>query len=1006
MASLTRQLIASGFTDLDKSQRFLAAPELEGLDVERLVGALSVAANPDMALVSLVHLWDAVPLVRRLTAEIVGTEKHDDAPRLFRALGASEALAEYALRDPSTIDAVDVGEPLGRRSAEQLRERLVGAVTGGESGPSAPAMTGVEAYRALRVAYRRELTRIAVRDVTAAEPTATFPDVSGELADLAGAALDAALVVSAAEAKEHFDAADVDGVSLAVIAMGKTGAEELNYISDVDVIYVLDEGEIDPDTAHKIGTALARGIARVISAPASEPGLWEVDPNLRPEGKDGPLVRTLDSHLAYYERWAKDWEFQALLKARAIAGDRELGARYEAAISPLIWSSSSRDGFVESVQKMRARVSDHIPEAERERQIKLGTGGLRDVEFTVQLLQLVHGRIDESLRVRNTMEALGRLSGGGYIGRDDAEQLRDSYAFLRTLEHRIQLEHMRRTHLMPAHEYQRRALSRGILGPSLGKGANAEALVAKWQEVRKKVRALHENIFYRPLLAAAANLSEDEVKLSPDAAKARLAALGFVDPAGALRHIEALTKGVSRSAAIRRQLLPAMLGYFAEGVDPDHGLLAFRRLSETLRESPWYLGMLRDSPGAAENLCRVLSTGSMIPDMLEANAEAVAWLGNSKELVPVPFESQWNEIQSKMSRHRKGENAMRLIRQIRQREILRTALADALGLLSQQEVGLALSDADRAAILGALMVAERSIAADEELVTDVLVVAMGRQGGREIGYGSDADVMYVHQPRSGADESRATEQAEKIVALVSSLLQQACKPAIVAERPLSLDLDLRPEGKNGAKVRTLESYREYYERWSDIWEAQALLRARPIAGSDELATKFVELIDPVRYPEELSKKDRLEIVRIKARVESERLPRGKDPKRHLKLGRGGLSDVEWLVQLLQLEHAHRHPELKDTSTLATLAALGELGLVSQPDAVVLRDAWLLASRLRSGTVVWTGKANDSLPDARSDLEALARWCGYPPGSAAVLEEDYLRATRQARGAFEKYFYPG
>jgi glutamate-ammonia-ligase adenylyltransferase len=414
--------------------------------------------------------------------------------------------------------------------------------------------------------------------------------------------------------------------------------------------------------------------------------------------------------------------------------------------------------------------------------------------------------------------------------------------------------------------------------------------------------------------------------------------------------------------------------------------------------------MLRDSTAAAERLCHVLANSRLIADLLEVSPESVAWLGADRELVPLPLEAQWLEITSKMSRHADPESAMRLIRLIRRREILRIAIADSAGLLDQDQVGGALADTDQAAVLGALRVAETMIAAEEPLKTHVLVVAMGRQGGREIGYGSDADVIYVHRGFPGVPEEEAQAQAAQIVGKLSSLLTQPLKPAILAERVLSVDADLRPEGKNGPMVRSLESFAEYYRRWSLVWEAQALLRARPMAGDDALAADFMALIDPLRYPESLSEQDIREVRRIKARVEAERLPRGADPARHLKLGRGGLSDVEWLAQLLQLQHAGEHPELRTTSTVEALEAAQALGLLAEADTEILLRAWRLASRIRSANVIWTGRSSDLLPSSRRDLEAVARWCGYGQGNAAALEEDYLRLSRRARSVFERVFY--
>ncbi len=1001
--SLARRLISAGFSDLEKGERFLAAPELDGLDPERLFAGLQMAANPDTALQSLVRLIEKHPALRKLAAADPETSEP-----LYRVLGASEALGEFLIRHPEHLDAFEVTaspEPL-QADPEQLRTALLKSVRADPRAAARPvaAISGTEAYVALRTAYRRGVVDLAVKDLCAADPLDFMPAVGAELADLAGAAIEAALAVSRAEAAEQFGAADVADVGLAVIGMGKCGARELNYISDVDVIYVIEAGALDDARASTIGTALASGISRAISSIAREPGLWEVDANLRPEGKSGPLVRTLPSHESYYARWAESWEFQALLKARTIAGDAGLGQRYENAVAPLIWSSAGREGFVESVQAMRRRVTEHIPAAEEQRQIKLGRGGLRDVEFTVQLLQLVHGKSDESLRRRDTTSAIAALSAGGYIGRSDAAGFDHAYRYLRLLEHRIQLFQLRRTHLMPVSEAALRSLAKAMLGPFSNERPHPDALLAAWQKTKRSVRELHERIFYRPLLNTAAKLSSDDARLTPEAAQGRLAALGYGDPQGAMRHIEALTAGVSRRAALQRQLLPILLDWLAEGVDPDAGLLAFRRVSEALGTTHWYLGMLRDSKAAAERLCHVLSNSRLISDLLEVSPESVAWLGQDKDLAPLSFEAQWQEIASKMSRHSDPESAMRLIRLIRRREILRVAIADSAGLLRQDQVGAALADNDRAAVLGALRVAEGIVSARGPLKTAVLVVAMGRQGGREIGYGSDADVMYVHRALPGFTEEEAQEQAARIVAKVSSLLTQPLKPAIMAERVLQVDADLRPEGKSGAMVRSFDSFAEYYRRWSLIWEAQALLRARPMAGDDRLAQDFLELINPIRYPESISEQDVREIRRVKARVEAERLPRGADPARHLKLGRGGLSDVEWLVQLLQLQHAGRHAALRTTSTVEALEAAASLGLLARDDAQLLADAWRLASRIRSANVIWSGRASDLLPSSRRDLEAVARWCGYEPGNAAALEEDYLRLSRRARAVFEKVFY--
>ncbi|MFI7579951.1 bifunctional [glutamine synthetase] adenylyltransferase/[glutamine synthetase]-adenylyl-L-tyrosine phosphorylase [Kocuria sp. M1N1S27] len=1004
----TGRLIKVGFADTGNAQRWLRFPELAEVDLDRLLEGLALSASPDVALRLTVRLLEGSP---ELAERINGGPEASET--MFRLLGASEALGEFLIRRPEHLDLL--AEPAAAEPdeipAEQFRDALLAAV-GADPAARTPvaAETGDAVCSALRVAYRRELARIAIRDVGALYPADHMPAVGRQLADLAAAALEAALAVSRAEAAGTWAPDLVDRVRLAVIGMGKCGARELNYISDVDVVHVMavDDPEgaepLEGTEATRIGTALAAGTARAIMARGTEPPLWEVDPNLRPEGKDGPLVRTLDSHVRYYERWAESWEFQALLKARPIAGDAELGAAYRTAIDPYVWRSAAREGFVESVQAMRRRVTDNIASADAERQIKLGPGGLRDVEFTVQLLQLVHGRTDERVRTQATTDSLGALSEGGYIARQDSEQFSAHYRWLRLLEHRIQLFRLRRTHLMPSGERELTVIARSVRGAADTARPSADSLLEEWRRIKRSVRGMHERIFYRPLLAALAHLPETDTRLSAESVRDRLAALGYQDPKAAVRHIEALTRGVSRRAEILRTLLPVLLSWLADGVDADAGLLGFRRLSESLGTTPWFLRLLRDSNAAAERLCQILSSSRYVADLLENSPEATAWLGQDEELCPVPFETLWSEIHAQMARHPDPGEAVRMIRLIRRREELRVALADTSGLLDVEQVVEALSDIDRACVLGALHVAEREVYERSGRLADVLVVAMGRQGGREIGYGSDADVMYVYAPVGDADPGAAREQAETLLQRMAQLLKAPCSPPIVAERVLEIDNDLRPEGKQGPMVRSVESYAEYYARWAQTWEFQALTRALPLAGSDDLAESFRRVIDPRRYPAEFTERQLLEVRRMKARVENERMPRGADPSRHVKLGRGGLSDVEWLVQTLQLQHGHRIPALRTTGTLRALHAAEAAELVSAEDAAALAAAWRLATAVRNGNVLRTGRRSDALPSKRADLEAVARWCGYPHGGAGRLEEDYLRTTRKARAVFERIFY--
>lgn len=962
--STLTELARLGFSELSE-----ARDALEGF--ESLLDAFSLAADPDRALRQLVRLHEQHPDALRPVL--------DDstwAARLVRVLGASEGLAEFLRRRPDEIAALRT--PLrSLPGVDELRRDLSAVV---DAHPDNEA-----ARTAMRVRYRHWLTRIAAWDLEHADPLDAQPVVSAALADLAGATLDASLLL--ARRASTFASVDVARTRLAIIGMGKAGARELNYISDVDVIYVADAADdLEPPRAVEIATRLAAETARGIQEPGFEPPLWEVDANLRPEGKDGALVRTLESHRAYYDRWAKSWEFQALLKSRPLAGDAELGRQYCESVHPLVWSSSQRDGFVESVQRMRERVTDHIPADEVDVQLKLGPGGLRDVEFTIQLLQLVHGHGDDRVRQPDTLGALAALAQYGYIGRVEAAEFGRDYRLLRVIEHRVQLERLQRTHLMPRDDDRLRVLARATgLAPSAGE------LIDRWQQTKIAVRSLHERLFYRPLLSAVAALPDDGLSLTSEQAVARLSAIGFVDPKGALHHIAALTSGVSRRAQIQRTLLPVILQWLADGADPDYGLLSFRRLSDDLGEAYWFLRMLRDSSGAAQRLTSVLASSRYVGGLFERIPEGAAWLENEDELRPRPLATLLDEARATVARHDGDiDAAAKALRTARRRELLRLALAAILNVITVDELGRALSDVTTTVLTGALSLAHRFGDGIE-----FAIIGMGRFGGAELGFGSDADVMYVYRDAGAGDEAQS--RAERIVHELKRLTEDL-------RLPLDLDIDLRPEGKNGAIVRSLDSYRAYYERWSLTWEAQALLRARAVTGDTELMDDFTALANTVRYPATLAEADAREVRRIKARVESERLPQAADPARHLKLGRGSLSDVEWFVQLLQLQHAADEPALATTSTLEALDAAVDAQLVSASDAERLRAAWVIASRARSALTLWSAKTSDVLPTDRPQLEGVARLMGYPAGGASQLEEDYLRTTRLARQVFERGFY--
>ncbi|MDI3313740.1 MAG: bifunctional [glutamine synthetase] adenylyltransferase/[glutamine synthetase]-adenylyl-L-tyrosine phosphorylase [Mycobacterium sp.] len=951
-----------------------------------LLWALSRAPDADAALRTIVRLAEALGAGWDELNTALFTDRGLRG-RLFAVLGSSLALGDHLIAHPGSwrLLAGRVTLP----SAEDLRRMFLECLADSPAETS-PAARSV--LSRLRARYRDRLLVLAALDLAPVVedlPVLAFREVGAHLADLADAALAAALRVA-----ETTVCGQRTPPRLAVIAMGKCGARELNYVSDVDVIFV---GE----RADPVTTRVAGEMMRVASQ-----AFFQVDAGLRPEGRHGELVRTLDSHIAYYRRWAKTWEFQALLKARPAAGDAQLGERYMAAVMPMVWRACEREDFVGEVQAMRRRVEQSVPADVRGRELKLGSGGLRDVEFAVQLLQLVHGRTDESLHVASTVDALAALGAGGYIGRDDAANLTASYEFLRLLEHRLQLQRLKRTHLLPAPDDDEalRWLARAAHVRPDGKHDALGVLREELKRHHLRVSRLHAKLFYQPLLESIGPAGlEFAHGMTPEAAERQLAALGYEGPQSALAHLSALINQSGRRGRVQAVLLPRLLDWLSDTPDPDGGLLAYRRLSEALAAQRWYLSTLRDQPAVAKRLMRVLGTSAYVPELLMRAPEVIQQYADGPSgprlLDPEPGAGSLGLIAS-ASRHPDPVRAIASARALRRRELARIASADLLGMLDVRHVCKALTSVWVAVLQAALdAVIRANLPAGGSAPATIAVIGMGRLGGDELGYGSDADVMFVCDPAAGVDDSRAVQWSQSVAEQMRALLGA---PSV--DPPLCVDVDLRPEGRNGSLVRTLAAYDAYYAQWAQPWEIQALLRARWIAGDAELGQRFSQMAEKIRYPAGgVSAETVREIRRIKARVDAERLPRGADPNTHTKLGRGGLADIEWSVQLLQLQHAHRIPALRSTSTLDTLDAIAATKLLAEDDVELLRQAWLTVTRARNALVLVRGKPTDQLPGPGRQLNAVAVAAGWGNGDGGAFLDHYLRVTRRAKAVVRKVF---
>jgi glutamate-ammonia-ligase adenylyltransferase len=792
---------------------------------------------------------------------------------------------------------------------------------------------------------RLELLRIAARDLLGLDRLETTVALLAELAaDVFGVACRI-----------------VDAGELAVIGMGKLGGRELNYASDVDVVFV----GADERTARAVVDVARR--------------CFRVDLNLRPEGRNGALVRSVESYEAYWQRWAEPWEFQALLKARPVAGDESLGRAFAAAADVHLWERRFSADDIRAVRALKARTEADVTSrgaGRGEREIKRGPGGIRDIEFAVQLLQLVHGGADPELRSPSTLTALAELADAGYVERHDAERLADAYRFLRTVEHRLQLRDEQQVHELPDEPAMLDRLARVLGYVATGDTSAPDALLGDLRRTRTDVRSIHERIYFRPLLEAFA--AGDATPLTAEAAERRLTAFGFTDAARTRQAVSELTRGLTRSSRMMQQLLPLLLDWLSASPDPDVGLLGLRNLAAGPQRSMELANAFRDSPEVARRLCLLLGTSRLVGSLLERNPDLIGSLASADELrlrSPAELVDGANASVRLRSDTPARQTALR---RFTDREGLRIAAHDVLGLIDERAVGVGLSNLATAA----LETAVRLVAPELPFG----VVAMGRLGGAELSYASDLDVLFVYDGSTAAD----FEHAERAATEVLRFLARPTPPIY------DVDPDLRPEGRQGPLARSLDGFRTYFDRWAQPWERLAMVRARPVAGDLDLGRRLVDTLAAYVWEQPLGDDERLEIRRIKARVERERIPTNEDPAFHLKLGRGSLADVEFCAQLLQLEHG-----VRATSTVGALDELAAAGHVADDDHAVLVEAYRFCERTRNRLFLVSGTATDSLPQQADRLATLARSLGT---TGPELRDGYRRVTRRCRRVVERLFY--
>ena len=830
---------------------------------------------------------------------------------------------------------------------------------------------------ARRDALRRfkppEVLRIGVRDLLG---FAAMPETARAISDFADVCVRMALQICAEERK-------LAAPPFAVFALGKLGGQELNYASDIDLIFVHGD-EMPAPEAVKLGEAVRDALAKATDAGF----VFRVDLRLRPEGRFGPVSRSLKSCRAYYESWAEPWERQALMKARFVGGDAEIDKAFMAMAEAFVYRQRVEEKFVQSIQNNKRRLEQKIERAgESEVNVKEGVGGIRDVEFTVQLMQLIVGGARPPLRGGNTLNALDALADDDLLTTGERDTLRDSYIFLRTVEHRLQIRDELPVRCLPRETGELRKFGRR-LGYKGG-----EAFLTDYRRHTEQVNRLFQRLFYcaesGPIVTPPAPLSE--WVLSPDdpAAQASLreslAERGFADADAALNLLRRDVSGSqyggippdARTAFAA--LLPALLDAAARTPNPDAALRGLDALAEAVPSRAALYQTLSETRSFLPRLCVLAASSAYLWQMLLGHLELLDGLADEEAmdqptsyrcaLAPTPIKPNsggTGEEQPRKDKRVGGPNpyggqfvgagsprpsspALSPLAAQARRARLKTGARDLWSLADTPQVLLETTQAAEATLAGALELARQELGFGGRFA----VIGLGKLGGGEMGYGSDLDVLYVADPGELTPAARLAERAQQL--LKDDLARYGFR--------YEMDARLRPDGRQGQLVLDVASYRAYYTHSAATWERQALLKARFVGGDLSLGQEFAALAESFVYGASLTDTQAEEIQAMKRRIETERL---RDP-RDLKLGHGGLADIEWTVQLLQLRHGPRRPRLRTPGTLDALRRLRDEALLTQADWETLSETYLCLARLRNRLYLKAGVSADAPPTLPDDL---------------------------------------
>lgn len=990
-----------------------------------LVNALRTPL-PDMALNAFERLAGVIPAAD-LTAVAC---RRRALSRFVQLCGSSPFLVNLIYRTPSLFRwlFLENGIALSRDSQgmlEALRARMEGETD----------YAGL--MKLLRLFKRAEIVRIATRDLCG---MADLEEVTAELSSLAGASLQLAyevcrrcLVAEYGLPLMETDNGPVEA-EMTVIGMGKLGGNELNFSSDIDIIYFYESdrgvtsgvdggsGQVRGAVSlHTFFVKLAEMVSKALSQVTEDGFVFRVDLGLRPEGKSGDMAASLRSAEIYYESWGQSWERTAMLKARPVAGSLELGEQLLRMLQPFVYRKYLDYTLIEDMKNMKQKIDVSLTRSmEGETNLKLGRGGIREIEFFIQALQLVYSGKNPRLRERNSLKALARLLEANLITEEDHDRLSQAYRFLRTVEHRIQVVQERQTHNLPARDDELRALARrsGFLGSDAPE---------RFREVLELHRAHVSAIYGKLFLSRDDRLQRDvnpevlfllDHKADADLVKDMLAERRFEDVERAYDNLLSLREGpvksnlTERNRRLLEKISPLLLQELLESPDPDMALTHLERFLTIVGKRSAYYALLAENREALKLLVSLFGMSEFLSKILINHPELLeSMLSHSYTSTEKSRGDMERELATALELSDYFEEQLDALRRYHNEEVLRIGLNDIHGKVKQTVTTGQLSLLGAACLGAAYGMAVEQLRrfgrpmynrGEGEAEASLAVIGMGKLGGGELNYHSDLDIIFVYDRQGGTNGAKQISNHEyfaKLAQKIISILSMQTREGYVYK----IDTRLRPSGNAGPLVTSLDSFLEYHRQEAQVWERQALTKARVVLGDACLADHLHGVIEKTVYGSTLGEEGRAEIHRLRMRMEHE-LARESVGSYNIKTGRGGMVDVEFIAQYLQLRHGFRYPELRSTSTIEALTRMGELGLVPEEFAETLVSGYRFLRKLENRLRIIHDHSVNDLSGSRNYMNRLARRLGYDsalknPGVALI--SDYEEITGRIRDCYDR-----